>query len=165
MKLSTPNQKNSKKIVIVLSLFTVFVLLFAAYLFFDNKSNQNQQSSSEESSESDIKINPPKPDPEPTPQVEPSYSVDITNVSQQDGYISVESVIDSDRKGTCNFSFTSSGARPITKTSESTGSDGPQLCNVQVPEVEFEKIGQWTTQVRFSTDNSTSEATRNVEIR
>ena len=162
--------KTNKRTLLLASLILALLAsVIGAYAYTSNQQEEKHADTtqSDNGPASDIKQNPPAPgsDSNPGPQITPSYSVEITEVKQEGGYVSVESVVDSDTEGTCAFSFTSEGARPITKTEPSTGSEGPQYCNLRAPEVEFEKIGSWSVTVRFNTGNSTAETTKNVEIR
>ena len=82
----------------------------------------------------------------------PSLALTITKLEQQNGNVTYQAELnDKAQTGTCAAEFTSPGARPVTSTTNATnGVCGP----VNIPELQFTKIGDWTLTLRYYTNNT-----------
>ncbi len=135
-----------------------------------NKKNNEKKEDSQKSQKDSTSTSPglPENSATQTPQSIPqsaSTSVDINDFSQANGKVQAGAVISgTTAHGTCIFTFTTDGSKPVVRQVTSTGSDGPQSCSVSIPEVEFSKLGHWNLNVTFYTNNTRSEANRDVII-
>jgi len=94
----------------------------------------------------------------------PAVSVVISNFNQANGLVSASATIQgSAQNGTCVFLFTSDGTKPVTRQVD-VASNTTQICQISIPEVEFNKLGVWKLDVTYYANNQKSEVTQNVTI-
>lgn len=90
-----------------------------------------------------------------------ALSVSISNTSQSNGIVSAAiKITGSDENGTCVFTYSTPGDRPVVQ--EVTSSNN--ICQSNIPEVQFSKIGVWNLNVTFYQNNARAEASQNVTI-
>lgn len=93
--------------------------------------------------------------------VSQSFTVSIDEAAQRDRQVFAKaSISGASKDGTCVFSFTKDGDRPIVRQVASKNNS----CSVAIPEVEFAMLGQWKLNVVFYIDDVRAEANTNVEI-
>lgn len=86
-------------------------------------------------------------------------AVEITNLNQKDGYVNALATITNFSASKCVYLFESDGARPIAR--EQIGG----CSGISIPEVEFEKIGNYTLNVTVYTDTNKITASKDISIR
>lgn len=94
----------------------------------------------------------------------PDLSLQITELNQQNNTVTARAVITSSGSGNCVFSFATPEGRPVVKQVASQTANGSQGCSVSIPEVEFDKLGEWELTVSFYYNNAKAEASRKVMI-
>lgn len=87
-------------------------------------------------------------------------TVAITGFSQSDGLVKATADV-SVNEGTCVFTYSTDGAKPVTQEIPVKSS----VCQSSVNEAEFSKLGTWLLKVTFYQDGKKIEATQNVEIK
>lgn len=173
---STPR---SKKWVILPVLAILILASGGSFIYFKNKSSSTpkdlqdraQVESSKDRIDSNddkvsINVNPDKAvtdvsnqTTEQTP-ISTDISISLLSQTQADGLIKVAAKATGTTGGRCVFSFTTEGDRPVVR--ESSLSSG--ACNVEIPEVEFSKIGVWNLNISLHVNNTRTEVNQNVTI-
>jgi hypothetical protein len=93
-----------------------------------------------------------------------SISSDDLTFDQSNGTVKAGATIDTNSKGSCQFNFSSPNTKPVLRTADSQSSGGSQICNVEISEVEFTKLGAWQMAVTFTTDGVSAQGTKDVTI-
>lgn len=89
-----------------------------------------------------------------------TLKISITSHSQSNGIIKSSAQITGSKAGKCVFTYTTDGDRPVVR--ETNLSNG--ICGIEIPEVEFTKLGSWNLKVTFYALNSKAEVNQNVTI-
>lgn len=94
----------------------------------------------------------------------PGVSLSKISFSQANGTASASATVSAQGTGTCYFNFSSSDTKPVSRTAQSQNQASVQICSVQIPEVEFTKLGAWQMLVSFTQNGAKVEETKNVTI-
>lgn len=121
----------------------------------ENNTEQNKSSNSQENSNTEA--------PSSTGEI-PGGTLLIKSFEQSSGTIKATAIINSNETGTCYFGFSSSGTKPVSRTNQSKTDASNQICSVEIPEVEFTKLGQWNMLISFTKNNAKVENSQNVTI-
>lgn len=172
---STPKPRSKKTIILLLVLFSLFCGgSYLALNYFDSSTTQENTddptaiSAKEETSR--VKSSKPSTDQsgiKTAEQIPTSSQLSVSGLDfqQNNGRVAAAAVVDSSTTaGECVFSFTTLEGRPVVKQSTSVTESGIQKCSVSIPEVEFDKLGQWEMVVTFYQGGTKSSATRSVNI-
>lgn len=132
----------------------------------------NQQK--EEATKNDPTTTPsPKADSQPAPGVNQSQTTDqvpvsstsnltITSLNQTNGSVNITTTITNPaNSGVCTITFTKSGARPVTRTINTTNS----TCSSSIPELEFSMIGDWQVHVDYFANNTKATAEGAITVK
>ena len=93
-------------------------------------------------------------------------SVSQLDFLQNNGRVAATATVNSTSStGECVFSFTIPEGRPVVKQVTSATESDKQRCGVSIPEVEFDKLGQWEMVVTFYQGGTKGSASRSVNIR
>jgi len=98
---------------------------------------------------------PPKNDTDDPDIDQPNASgssVQLISYQQKNGNLTLVSRVSSSiSDGTCTYSFSSEGAKPIVRSTKVMSSN----CTIEIPEVEFEKLGVWKVHTDYSSGSKT----------
>lgn len=86
-------------------------------------------------------------------------AISIDSITQSNGTVLAKAT-SSAGSGTCVFTYTTEGDRPVIRTTDLTGGS----CSSNIPEVEFSRIGTWNLNVTIYIDGKKTEANQSVEI-
>jgi len=90
-----------------------------------------------------------------------ALSVSISNTGQSNGVVtSAATVTGLDESGTCVFTYSTPGDRPVVQQVTTTN----KICQSNIPEVQFSKLGTWKLSVVFYQNNARAETSQNVTI-
>lgn len=168
MKISQTKQKVSKKSIIISS---ISIVLFVCVLtiWYISQANSNTDNLPSETSAPEqvtsnnkdgVKSNPTTNENilnEDIP-VSENGSVMITNITQDNGIITVLVGVSNFTVAQCVYSFTSEGSKPVVKET----SDGCE--QISISQDEFDKIGNYTLTVSAYGSNQKIIATKDVYI-
>jgi hypothetical protein len=175
---SLERKNKKKKIIIISGLLITLVLCIGAYALYKNSNDtfntekpiRSQDEINNPYDQSALKENLPEKsveeiqNPNP-PKIDPTYAIRISDFSQANGVVSIRSVVDAPNKGTCTYTLSTIDAKPVIREALNTGSDGPKYCNIEIPEVEFAKIGVWKLTIGFTSTGKTNEVSQDVTIK
>lgn len=100
-----------------------------------------------------------KPNDIPTSE---SVSIELIDTKQSNGVVySTVNIRSSPNNGKCVFSFNSEGSKPVVQEVISTNTQ----CVSNIPEVKFDKIGNWNLNITFYSDSTKAEVNKNVTIK
>ena len=170
-----PKKKNYR---LLLTLLVLGVALITAGLLFYKYRGNTQNSGSDSSIQSseddklatgnnkngDIKQNSNSPS-QPEPKETNALSAKISSFSQQNGKVTAVANVSSSQVGKCTFSFSSLDSRPVSREVNSSEQESNQQCSATIPEVEFDKLGEWNLAVIFITGNSRATVEQKVIIK
>ena len=88
----------------------------------------------------------------------------ITGFSQSGSVVRASATVNSSNVGTCYFGFSSADTKPVSRVNQSQGQSGNQLCSIEIPEVEFSKLGVWQMLISFTQNSAKVEASQDVKI-
>jgi len=88
----------------------------------------------------------------------------IASFEQSGGLVKVSATINKGSTGTCYYNFSSPNTKPVIRTNQSQSQSGKQLCRVEIPEVEFVKLGTWKMLLTFTQDGASVEGSQDVTI-
>ncbi len=176
-KVSNSNKTKSKKTLIIV-LVIIILASVGGYFYFkkeqqNNSVKDNAQTSSAKTDiinqDKNTTIDPSDPS-KPTDKVSDTTSdqvpvstttsIKITSVSQSGGRVVAVAETTGESSGKCVFSFTTPDDKPVVKEVTATNNK----CEVNIPEVEFTKIGSWSLNVSYYAGDKKAEDTRDVTI-
>lgn len=93
--------------------------------------------------------------------VSTTISAEISHLTQTHGVVSYSATISGAETGTCSALFTNPIGKPVTRASETTTG----VCNGDIPDLEFDALGEWTLQLTFYANNTQAVATKTITIK
>lgn len=100
-----------------------------------------------------------KPDEIP---VSKTLSLNLNDFKQANGIVySSVSINGATASGRCVFEFTSKDSKPVTQEVVSTNTQ----CVSNIPEVRFDKLGDWNLRITFYSQSTKTEVSQNVTIK
>jgi hypothetical protein len=180
IKKNKKQYQKTKFLLIVLAICGAFVLGYYTYSL-RNSSNDSQNTAND----SNQLTGEQKAKQEQESNIDPSKNVDDTSntqppvptsilkdadlhmdvLEQKDGLVTVRASVMANKKGSCYFGFSTPDEKPVNRTTASqTFSETVQTCQISINEVEFTRLGEWTTRVVFTLDQSSAEVSQNVTI-
>lgn len=162
----------SKNKIILIAIASLIVIAAATIVVIkvkngnNNKTNTTNSSSDMNSNDSTSKTDAKKDATNTTlpatPEAVPPNTeavINITSLTQESGQVLATASTSSFSVGKCVYMFTADGAKPVTR--ETTGS-----CDrVSIPEVEFEKIGQYLLTVTAYDNTSKISTTQTIDVK
>jgi len=86
-------------------------------------------------------------------------SISITKLTQSQKMVNADiSINSSTTDGICSYTFTKDGAKPVTRSVNSSNNS----CTTSIPELEFEMIGTWNLKAKYFSNNT--QTTTNSEV-
>ncbi len=186
IKKSPPKNARIKKIIIATAI-TVVLLAGAALLYAKtrhtpttNTSTQKSSSSTNANSQSNttgtnsqttppsakgstVQKTPGVSSDQTTNQVPVSQtsSISITSLNETSGNVNIAVAITNPASsGVCTFTFTKTGARPVTHTVNTTTS----ACSASIPSLEFSMVGDWQVEADYFANNTQTTTTGTVTV-
>jgi len=175
MKIS--QKKRSKKPLILSLLAGILIVIAAAYILIakpfspsahsevapTNTVNYGPATDQEKQDSTSAKQNAVNSQ-EPQPQQNSSISVTITRTTNGSGAtpVSIRTLINGAKTGTCDVTFTKNGQPDLIKTFTIIYQATSSSCNGDVPTSEFSSGGEWQTSVVAHVDNTISAAATTV---
>lgn len=86
--------------------------------------------------------------------------VSIKNLSHENGTVSYTADVTGATTGTCSAVFTSQMGKPVTRTTDTSSG----VCSASISEAEFDALGTWTLSLRFYSNNTQANASKDVVI-
>lgn len=175
-KLGQHRPKNSRRVpMLVLSSVILLVVAGTLYWFVirdtaplvdqnaNDPTNESAKTALNQSKTQGYSSGSPTTTSEEVP-VDRAASVKITNAIQSGTQVNASATISgAPDQGTCVFLFSAPEAKPVTKETTSAGRD-EQSCDISVPTVEFDLLGQWDLTVTFFRDNTKASASTELTI-
>jgi hypothetical protein len=98
--------------------------------------------------------------------VSETLAATIMTLSQSNGQITFTgSANDNNAGGTCSIVFTNPNDRPVSRSANTTQSDGEAICGpIQIPETEFSFLGEWTATFRYYSGDTQAVTERTINI-
>jgi cytoskeletal protein RodZ len=124
----------------------------------------------EAETKSDPTTSPPKS--QPTEGVNKSQTTDdvpvtkttslsITQLNQSNGNVNLTtSITNPASSGTCTFTFTSQGTKPVVSQASTTG----DTCSTSIPDYQFSMIGDWQVKVNYFANDTITTTTGSITI-
>lgn len=171
MRISRRANKHRKVIIFVIAAILLAVSLVVVYkIFFKNEDPTTSfrpeypQSLQEQKDDLPTDSNKTPSQSSTLPQtteeipIAQAGQVTISNLNQKDGFINALAVVDNFSATSCVYFFSSEGARPIVR--EQSGS----CAGVSIPQVEFDKIGDYTLTVTVYDGSQRITTTKMIKV-
>ena len=176
MKL-TQKSSNKKYVIIAAILLCAIVTLVAvAYqskswpFSQDQSTSKNQESDMNEAKSDSVSSNSSKPDTDkdtaeentPINKPGPSPTLTVSDFRQSNGIVyATTQITQSSNSGSCVFTYTAKDSKPVVQEVVSTNTQ----CVSSIPEVQFDKVGNWNLKVSFNAQNTKLEVSKDVTIK
>jgi hypothetical protein len=98
--------------------------------------------------------------------VSETLTATFIDLAQSNGQITFTgSANDKNTGGTCSIIFSNPNDRPVSRSANTTQSDGKAVCGpILIPETEFSFLGEWTATFRYYSGDTQAVAERTINI-
>ncbi len=130
------------------------------------KANEDENLATGNTENGDIKQGLDNPDQSTTPEESTTMTAKVSSFSQQNGTVTVSAAITgAAAAGRCTITFSSTDSRPVSREVSTAAEGVTQQCSVSIPEVEFDKLGEWNLAVLFITGTTRATVEQKVIIK
>lgn len=167
------HSRNNKKMLLIAGVIVIVIALLLAGGYF-YKQHQDEQRRLEQKAKDEAQTSSAKKDAS-TKNTSDDSNIPSTSIKQDvpqaDATVTIQSVnqangavtataTSSSASGTCVFTYTTDGDKPVTRN---VGIEGG-TCTSTIPEVEFARLGTWNLNVTVYIDGKKTEANQSVTI-
>lgn len=182
MRINTKKNTSKKKIILIVSGIVLVVAGILAYTesqhitnivknpFYKPTKTESTTAKNEEATKKDPTTATPKSEPaegvsksqttDDVP-VAKTTSIAITQLEQSNGNVNLTtSITNPANSGTCTFTFTSQGTKPVVSQAATTSS----TCSTSIPDYQFSMIGDWQVKVNYFANDTITTTTGSITI-